>query len=276
MMQRIYNLAKMLVKINRLEIDKKLKSRIRETYFKVFSLRRYDKKNRSALIVGFEMRFLDYGTLSYLYNEIFIDNQYFFTAENENPYIIDCGSNVGMSIFYFKRLYPHSRILAFEPGEEAFACLKENIRNNKLLNTVQASRSALSNKEGTIEFFYDPDSLGSLIMSTKQERMPKKSRSVEATVLSKHISEKVDFLKMDIEGGELEVIEELSCSGKLSYVKQMIIEYHHHIIKKSDEFSRMLRILEDSGFGYQIESHLGRPVQREQFQDILVYAYRKQ
>lgn len=274
-MRQIYNLIKTLVKVHRLEIDKKLKSKIRETFLKVFSLRRYDSKNRTATIVGYEMRFLDYGTLSFLYNEIFIDNGYFFTAENDNPYIIDCGSNVGMSIFYFKMLYPHSRILAFEPGEETFACLKENIKNNNLLNSVQARRAALSNKEGTVEFFYDPANLGSLVMSTKQERVSKKSRSVEATLLSKHISEEVDFLKMDIEGAELEVIEELSNSGKLSYVKQMMIEYHHHIIKQSDEFSRMLRILEDSGFGYQIESHLGRPVEREQFQDVLVYAYRK-
>jgi FkbM family methyltransferase len=221
------------------------------------------------------MRFLNFGILSYLYNEIFINNEYFFTAENDNPYIIDCGSNIGMSIFYFKKLYPHSRILAFEPGEEAFACLMENIKNNNLLNSVQAHKAALSNKEGTVKFFYNPADLGSLVMSTKQERMSKKSQSVEAMLLSKHISEEVDFLKMDIEGAELEVIEELSNSGKLSYVKQMMIEYHHHIIKESDEFSKLLRILENSGFGYQIESRLGRPVKPEHFQDILVYAYRK-
>ncbi len=274
-MRQLYNLTKTLVKVHRLEIDKRLKSKIRETWLKVFFLNRYDSTNRSATIVGFEMRFLDYGLLSYLYNEIFLGNEYFFTAENDHPYIIDCGSNIGMSVFYFKMLYPHSRILAFEPGEEAFVCLEENVKNNHLLDSVEVHKAALLNKEGTVDFFYDSGSLGSLVMSTKQERWPKQRRSVEATPLSKHIGEEVDFLKIDIEGAELEVIEELSNSGKLSYVKQMIIEYHHHIIRESDDFSRVLSVLEDSGFGYQIGSHLGRPFKREQFQNILVYAYRK-
>jgi hypothetical protein len=136
-------------------------------------------------------------------------------------------------------------------------------------------QAALSNKEGIIDFYFDQENLGSLCMSTKQERMPKQRRSVEALLLSKHIDEEVDFLKIDIEGAELEVVEELSNARKLSYVKQMAIEYHHHIVSEADTFSRMLSVLEDAGFGYQIESNLGRPFKRDQFQDILVYAYRK-
>lgn len=274
-LRQIYNLIATLLKVHRLGIDKRFKSKIRETWLKVFFLNRYDSQNRSANIVGFEVKFLDYETLSYLYREIFLDNEYYFSAENDNPYIIDCGSNIGMSIFYFKMLYPKSRILAFEPGEEPFLCLEENVKNNNLLNSVKVHKAALSNREGTVDLYYDPDNLGSLVMSTKQERMPKQRQSVEATLLSKRISEEVDFLKIDIEGAELEVIEELSNAGKLRHVKQMAIEYHHHIMRESDVFSRMLSVLEDAGFGYQIGSHLGRPLKRKQFQDILVYAYRK-
>jgi FkbM family methyltransferase len=273
-MRRIHSLIEILTKVQRLEIEERLKSKIRETWLKVFFLNRYNSKNKTANIVGFDVRFLDYEALSYLYNEIFIDNSYYFAAENETPYIIDCGSNIGMSILYFKTLYPNSRILAFEPGEEAFFCLEENVRNN-LLKSIKVHKAALSSKEGTLDFYYDEENLGSLCMSTKQERMPKQRRSVEASLLSKHIDEEVDFLKIDIEGAELEVIEELSSARKLRHVKQMAMEYHHHIVGESDAFSRTLRTLEDAGFGYQIESDLRRPLKREQFQDILVYAYRK-
>jgi hypothetical protein len=116
-MRRIHSLIEILTKVQRLEIEERLKSKIRETWLKVFFLNRYNSKNKTANIVGFDVRFLDYEALSYLYNEIFIDNSYYFAAENETPYIIDCGSNIGMSILYFKTLYPNSRILAFEPGE---------------------------------------------------------------------------------------------------------------------------------------------------------------
>jgi FkbM family methyltransferase len=71
-------------------------------------------------------------------------------------------------------------------------------------------KAALSNKEGIIDFYFDQENLGSLCMSTKQERMPKQRRSVEALLLSKHIDEEVDFLKIDIEGAEPEVVEELA------------------------------------------------------------------
>lgn len=273
-MKNIYHLIRTLLTISRLEVEQSLRSKIRATWFRVFCLKRYDSHNTMANIVGFEVRFLDYGLLSYLFTEIFVRNEYYFVAGNDSPYIIDCGSNIGMSIFYFKMLYPNSRIVAFEPEEETYACLEENVKHN-LLKSVATHKAALSNKEGTIEFYYDQDKLGSLCMSTIQERIPKQRQTVEAALLSKHIDEEVDFLKIDIEGAELEVIEELSNARKLSYVKQMVIEYHHHIVRESDVFSRMLRLLEDAGFEYQIESHVRRPLKREQFQDILVYAHRK-
>jgi FkbM family methyltransferase len=273
-LQETHLLIRTLISINRLELEKSLKRRIVLSWFKVFFLKRYDSKNRIANILGFNVKFLRYQELSFLFREIFLDNEYYFVAENDSPYIIDCGSNLGMSILYFKVLYPRSRIVAFEPGEEAYSCLEENVRSNRL-TSVATYKAALSDKEGTIDLYYDQDTVDSLRMSTKQERMPKQRRSVEALLLSKQIDEDVDFLKIDIEGTELEVIEELSNAGKLRFVKQMVIEYHHHIIRESDVFSRMLRLLEDAGFGYQIEGYLRRPLTREQFQDIRVYAYRK-
>jgi FkbM family methyltransferase len=267
-------LIRTLISINRLEIEKSLKRKIMLTWFKVFFLKRYDSKNRIANILGFKLKFLSCLELSFLFREIFLDNEYYFVCGNDSPYIIDCGSNIGMSILYFKVLYPHSRIVAFEPGEETYSCLEENVKNNRL-NSVALHKAALSSKEGTIELYYDQDNVSSLRTSTKKERMPKQRRTVEAMLLSKYIHEDVDFLKIDIEGSELEVIEELSNAKKLRYVKQMVIEYHHHIARESDVFSRMLMLLEDAGFGYQIESFLRRPFAREQFQDIMVYAYRK-
>ena len=72
-------------------------------------------------------------------------------------------------------------------------------------------------------------------------------------LLSSFITQEIDFMKMDIEGGEFDVIEELINAGKFNYIKQMVIEYHHHIIEDSDEFSKMISLIEDAGYGYQIE-----------------------
>ena len=59
--------------------------------------------------------------------EIFKENIYFFEANNEKPLIIDCGSYIGTSILFFKIHYPDSRIISFEPDEENFKILSDNI-----------------------------------------------------------------------------------------------------------------------------------------------------
>jgi len=55
----------------------------------------------------------------------------------------------------------------------------------------------------------------------------------------------------------------------------MAIEYHHHIVKDEDMLSVLLSTLEHAGFGYQLGGALPRPFERNQFQDVLIYAYRK-
>ena len=177
-------------------------------------------------------------------------------------------------MIYFKLLYPNSKIIAFEPDDTAFSCLEYNIAANSL-NSIVPHKTALSNREGSVDLYYDSDNPGGLCTSTKRERMANHKRVVPASLLSKHIDNCVDFLKMDVEGAELEILTELKDQSKLTFVKQMIIEYHHHIVKDADEFSRILAILEDTGFGYQIHNTVKWPMQREQYQDILIYAYSK-
>lgn len=274
-MSQIYDLIRVLVKTYQAVTDRRIKTRIIETWLRVFILHRFDSGRRTAKVAGFKVKFLNFNILSHLFKELFIENEYYFTTEKSNPYIIDCGSNIGMSILYFKMMYPESRIVGFEPGDEAFLCLEENVKNN-LLKFVTVHKVALSDREGYTDFYYDPEDPGSLYMSTIQERFPKQKRRVKVSLLSKYINEEIDFLKIDTEGAELDILQELNNAGKLTFIRQMVIEYHHHINKSFDDLSRILVVLEKCGFGYQIESTLGRPFRRGQFQDILVYAYQKQ
>lgn len=263
-----------LRRISSLALEQDLKDKIRDTYLNTILLKRYDAKNNIADIAGFKVQFCTFGSLAYLFDEIFLGQEYSFAAGNQSPFIIDCGSNIGMSILFFKMMYPNSAILAFEPDKEAFLCLETNVRANEL-QSVEVHNKAVSKEEGRIDFYYDPDNPGSFSMSTVQERMPKQRRTVEAVRLSRYIDREVDFLKMDVEGAEGGIVEELSNEGRLIYIRQMVIEYHHHIVKDTDSFSQMLRVLENARFGYQIQSDFGRPFKCQQFQDILLYAYRK-
>ena len=266
--------AWVLKKICRLKYNSELKRKILKTWIEVFCLNRIDERNKTAQFMGFKIKYADQKTLEFMFKEIFVKGEYYFKSSKDSPVIIDCGSNIGISLIFFKSIYPKCEIISFEPSKEVFSCLKENVESNKFAS-VKMYNQALSGTEGTIPFYFDAFNPGDLRMSTNFQRMPKERRIVKSVLLSKTITREVDFLKIDIEGSELEVLNELYESGRIRSVKQMAIEYHHHIDTNTDKLSSILVILETAGFGYQIHSRLGRPFARGQFQDILIYAYRK-
>jgi FkbM family methyltransferase len=264
-----------IIKVRRSALSSDIKKKLMATYVKLIILKRYDRINNVADILGHKIKFCTYSTLATLFAEIFISNSYYISNLPQHAYIIDCGSNIGISVLYFKIIYPLSKVLAFEPDEDAFLCLEANIKSNKLTSTIPLN-IALTDRESTVDFFYDKHNPGSPLMSLKRERMPRHKKTVRASTLSEYIDRNVDLVKMNIEGSELEVIRELANSGKLHFIKQMIIEYHHHIAKDNDIFSQILYILENAGFGYQIQSSLRPPYKPKRFQDILIYAYQKE
>ncbi len=273
-MSRFLRWIRVLRKIASQDLAGDLKRKIRLAYLKTIVLRHYDAANNVAEIGDHRVKFCTYASYAHLFNEIFVDQQYYFVADRENPLIIDCGSNIGVSVLYFKMLYPRSTILAFEPDRDAFSCLVANLKANGI-ESVFAEEKALSGREGRTILYYDRGNPGALGASIIMERLPKEMRAVDAVRLSEYLDREVDFLKMDVEGAEGDILEEVSRQGKLRLMRRMVIEFHHHIIKDTDVLSRLLGLLEAAGFGYQVEAGAQRPFKQRQFQDILIYAYRK-
>jgi FkbM family methyltransferase len=230
-------------------------------------------------IHGATMQVLDYAVFVNVFIEIFVRREYHFVPDSPSPTILDCGSNIGMSLLYFKTIWPDCRIVAFEPDDLAFRALQHNAAANHW-NHVEMYNAALHSEDGEIDFFSDPALPGSLIMSMFQQRVsgasrkPITCRKVQALRLSSFVTGPVDLLKMDIEGTELAVLEELAQTGTLPEIKEIVLEYHHHLETRENKMARLLGLLEENGFGYQIHAPIARPFRRRIFQDVLIYAYR--
>ena len=239
-------------------------------------LRRRDPSGPGwADVAGFRLRYLEAGWMRYLYREVFAEREYWFATDTSRPVILDCGSNIGMAILFFKALYPDALITAFEPAPWACAAIEETIRANGLRD-VAVHNAALAETDGALELFHDPSHPGSAVMSVFSERMPGATVRVPAVRLSRHVTGPVDFLKLDVEGSELAVLRDLVASGTIGQIRQMVIECHHHMSPTVDNLSECLALLERSGFGYQLTSgQVYTPITRGQFQDVLVHAYRK-
>ena len=223
-----------------------------------------------------DVAFLDQYWLVEMFEEIFLRGQYSFESAKEQPLIVDVGSNIGLSILFFKRLFPAAAIIGFEPDPAAFRLLRRNVDENRLRD-VTLLNVAVYDGAPSVELYGDPTTPGSPQGSTRSGRVGGTSREVPATRLSDHLAGPVDYLKLDVEGAERIVIEELERSGKLDLVERMAIEYHHHVETEEDLLGNLLAILERKGFGYQLEARLGpgAAAARGRFQNVLVYAYRK-
>src|SRR6478609_6702107 len=55
----------------------------------------------------------DFISVAYQIKEYFGDQRMKFECKSESPVIIDCGANVGVSVIYFKSLFPKAQIEAF-------------------------------------------------------------------------------------------------------------------------------------------------------------------
>lgn len=225
-------------------------------------------------MLGYQVSCFHIDVLRYLFYELFVEGSYCFRADNSAPVIFDCGSNIGMSILFFKRLYPNAHITGFEPDPQTFQMLQRNVERNSLQDVV-LQQCALAELDGEIKFYHNSQEPGALRMSILKERAGEESIVVRARRLSDYICSEIDLLKIDIEGAEEGVLVDLATTGKLSLVKQIHLEYHHHIIEHADRLSRMLHILETQGFGYQLRAKSGMWPTPGQFQDIGIFAYRK-
>lgn len=227
--------------------------------------------------LGYVVEAFDYATIRYLFEEIFFKNEYFFSYDGDAPVIIDCGANIGFAVLFFKWVYPDSTVYAFEPDKATFELLQRNVKRNGLSN-VHLYNAAVADVDGTIDFFVDSDEPGSLVMSTNKERMSKHKVVVDAVSLPRFFRENnirsVDYFKMDIEGSEADVVQNLVEHGLLEVSQKYCIEYHHKIGSAKSQLSKFLAHFEGAGFEYQIDAQC-QPVNSEgKFQDILLYVYR--
>ena len=206
---------------------------------------------------GYKVSYRNDCEVGVIYDDIFRKNVYFFEAKTSEPFIIDCGGHIGLAVLYFKTLYPQARILTFEPNPETFALLQKNIAQNDLRG-VEAMNMALTHdgqKDAILyvgeNFLQAWDSTDTIEPNLWVNMHEYRGIPVRSTRLSSYINERVDFLKLDIEGAEVAVLDELN--GKLSAVGALTLEYHQNPANLAQgKLQKIIEKLGRSGFRYEI------------------------
>lgn len=175
--------------------------------------------------------------------EIFIEEVYLQNL-SPNAHIIDCGSNIGLSIIYIKQLCPGATVIGFEPDEKNYDLLKKNLHSFQLTNVI-LHKAAVWTENKPLQFSVT-GTMGSSISSTTTAE----TLTVEGIRLKDLLTKKVDFLKIDIEGAEYDVLKDIE--PELNNVHNLFIEYHG-TFAQNNELTEMLSILVNSGFNYYIK-----------------------
>jgi FkbM family methyltransferase len=187
-----------------------------------------------------------------MYKDIFVNRIYHFDAQSPDPIILDCGSNIGMSILYFKHIYPKARITAFEPDPSIFPCLRENMIRNGLTD-VRLVNACLSEKAGSTTFHSDGKYGSSAVKQLPADASHNAWTKYEVPTvrLRDYLEAPVDFLKMNIEGSEYRVLED--SRDRLRMIREMVIEYHH-LPRLPRTLHKILPLLDCQGFEYLVSN----------------------
>ncbi len=229
-----------LVKNNFVEKDE-----LKKLFYNKEHLNKRAKENiESTHFLGKQIKITDSFWYLHSLTELFIDETYSFIATTKEPLIIDCGSNIGLSIIYFKRLYPEAKVIGFEPDKDIYKKLQHNVGQFNLSKLELHQKAIWVNNEPLL--FQQNGSLGGHITSSESSNTIK----IETIRLKDLLHQKVDFLKIDIEGPEYDIIKD--CEELLGNVENIFIEYHS-FHENEQMVGELIIMLKKSGFKIYIK-----------------------
>lgn len=124
--------------------------------------------------------------------------------------IVDAGANIGLhSLFFSKRVGEEGKIYAFEPAKKIFRRMMDHIQNNQITN-IEGLCLALGAKQGSAEVVDNKeDTSRTFLRSSLSNSGETPTAAVETLDAFAKVRglERIDFLKMDVEGFESEILD---------------------------------------------------------------------
>lgn len=165
--------------------------------------------------------------------------QFLKTTIQPGNIIIDIGAHLGlMSAICAQLTGNKGSIYAFEPTPLTFEILKKVIRMNGAQNIIQPVNKAVSNFTGELDFFVDDNdgsNANSLVSRNDKNRNARKTKVVtlDDFIREKELK-KLDLVKIDAEGSELDVLRGAVNSIR-SFRPKIILAMHPNLIKNNGQ-----------------------------------------
>ncbi len=156
------------------------------------------------------------------------NGELFFVSQHirDCQVVFDIGANEGDWTNHVLRINPNLQVHCFEPSPSIFLKLKERVHSAN----VQFVPFGLSGKDEELEFFQEGYSLYERIGDHHVDQSHSVIETVSLTTISGYMERNeidcVDFVKMDIEGHELQALKGGLNEFKLGRIKRLYFEYN--------------------------------------------------
>lgn len=151
--------------------------------------------------------------------------------------VVDIGANIGLySVIAGKLVGKDGKVFSFEPEKNNYEFLNRNIEANNL-NNVFPNKTAVSSEKSTKNLFLFSENTGSY--SLVDNRKTNVSVPVQTDTLDNLLKQlstnKVDVIKMDIEGAEYKAFEGMIQTINNSANLKMMIEFFPNAIRRFNQ-----------------------------------------
>lgn len=173
--------------------------------------------------------------------------------------VMDVGANSGIyTITASKLIGPKGKVYSFEPSRAAHLRLIKNLKINKCSNVVIYRQGLGAHRETKMlsnNIFGDG---GNSLIATKYD-----ISSTEKIILvpaDSIIRDRIDFIKIDVEGYELEALKGMTKIIRNSYPK-IVFEFNYdHLYQKDKDYNQVFDFLKELGYTRFIELDTGRTI----------------
>ena len=196
---------------------------------------------------GVPVRFHDAASYLAARQAIELDGIYDLPASVSAATIVDAGANLGIGVL---RAMQHgaARVVAIEADPAIFAVLEANVavwRTRYTRTTVELIHAAIMPEAGTVSFAPNGAVGGHVVDQTSDQTISVPAIPLGPILARLAADSPIDFVKIDIEGAEGGVLEEIV--PQLPHVRRLFVE-DHSIVGRPQTLPRILTLLQDAGF----------------------------